>query len=430
MADRQSYESFLAQSRFYEQQEAERKWQQTLLQVGKNFRIKATGKFGAATASNGHACKIKGHWYHRDELEAMATRGSGPGHARFQQTMLRIKDPKVSIPFYEQHFGMKLIHWINFPQWTFTVYFLERPRKDQYTPPCTLEKTGKENERYLNTMAGATVELTHNHGAETQADLKLWNGNTGRDADGELYAEEPAYRGFGHIAFNCDDVYDACAKLEAAGVKFRKKPDEGRMKGLAFALDPDGYWVEIVRREKLGWPEYYNLSQTMLRVKDGPATAEFYAKYFGMTLIRKMDMPQYKFTNMFMCSLEPDELEAALKQDPENPHANGLNPTLPNSLTKVLWNACLELTWNHGTEKDPNVKLHDGNAQPQGFGHIGFLVEDLEELCAWMEADGVQFKKRPQDGNMRGIAFAYDPNGYWVEMIDRKATFAGICANY
>jgi len=47
-----------------------------------------------------------------------------------------------------------------------------------------------------------------------------------------------------------------------------------------------------------------------------------------------------------------------------------------------------------------------------------------------MEADGVKFKKRPQDGNMRGVAFAYDPNGYWIELIDRKATFAGTCANY
>merc|ERR1712048_1504727 len=74
--------------------------------------------------------------------------------------------------------------------------------------------------------------------------------------------------------------------------------------------------------------------------------------------------------------------------------------------------------------------VHDGNKQPQGFGHIGFIVDDLEAACAKMEADGVQFKKRPQDGNMRGIAFAYDPNGYWVELIDRKASFAGICANY
>lgn len=93
--------------------------------------------------------------------------------------------------------------------------------------------------------------------------------------------------GFGHIAFNCDDVYAATEILLANGVKaqplpsndthplrapqppftlplslvslnlltwfahiwahlvahswqFHKKPDEGRMKGLAFALDPDG----------------------------------------------------------------------------------------------------------------------------------------------------------------------------------------------
>lgn len=30
----------------------------------------------------------------------------------------------------------------------------------------------------------------------------------------------------------------------------------------------------------------------------------------------------------------------------------------------------LELTWNYGTEKDPDFKYHDGNAEPQGFGHI------------------------------------------------------------
>ena len=36
--------------------------------------------------------------------------------ASWQQTMLRIKDPKVSVPFYERHFGMKLVHRYDFPQ--------------------------------------------------------------------------------------------------------------------------------------------------------------------------------------------------------------------------------------------------------------------------------------------------------------------------
>jgi len=397
--------------------------------IGSNVKVTASNCIGAVTQSNGHACKLLGRWYHQSELAALPYKGSGPYHARFQQTMLRIKDPKVTIPWYEKHFGMKLVHWIDFPQWTFTVYFMERPREGQVIPPCSLEKTTVENERYLNNMDGATLEFTHNHGAENDENLKLWNGNTGRDADpGPNYAEEPANRGFGHVAFNCDDVYEACDILERNGVKFQKKPDEGRMKGLAFALDPNGYWVEIVKREKLGWLEYYNYSQTMMRVKDGPATIEFYTKHLGMTLIRKMDMPQYKFTNYFLVSVTPEELEEAMKLDPAC--ANGLDPNVPNGLTKVMWNACLELTWNHGTEKDPNFKVHDGNAQPQGFGHVGFLLDDLQGACDQMEADGVKFKKRPQDGNMRGIAFIYDPNDYWVELIDRKASFAGICANY
>lgn len=46
----------------------------------------------------------------------------------------------------------------------------------------------------------------------------------------------------GHIGFLVPDVYEISAKLEKAGVEFQKKPDDGTMKGLAFAKDPDGYW--------------------------------------------------------------------------------------------------------------------------------------------------------------------------------------------
>mmetsp|Transcript_32365 Transcript_32365/g.75136 ORF Transcript_32365/g.75136 Transcript_32365/m.75136 type:complete len:360 (+) Transcript_32365:55-1134(+) len=355
--------------------------------------------------------------------------GSGPYNARLQQTMLRIKDPNISVPFYVQHFGMKLVHWIRFDDFKFTVYFLERQKEGQVSPECSLEQTSAECERYLWTMDGSTIELTHNHGTEMDDSFKVWNGNTGKDAgEGPNYAEEPAARGFGHIAFNVDDVYKTCEVLEAAGVRFQKKPDDGRMKGLAFALDPDGYWVEIVRRENLGWPEQQNLSQTMMRVKDGQATIDFYTRHLGMKLVRVMEMPQYKFTNYFLVSMTDAEFDAAVEQLPaeEKP----FDPSKPNSFIKMIWNQALELTWNHGTEQDPDFKVHDGNAQPQGFGHIGFLVDNLEEACAKMEADGVNFKKRPQEGKMRGIAFAFDPNGYWVELIDRTASFAGVCSNY
>ena len=64
--------------------------------------------------------------------------------------------------------------------------------------------------------------------------------------------EEEYGRGFGHLGYLCDDVYEFCAALEEGGVAFHKKPDEGGMKGLAFALDPDGYWIEIIKRGQAG----------------------------------------------------------------------------------------------------------------------------------------------------------------------------------
>ena len=42
------------------------------------------------------------------------------------------------------------------------------------------------------------------------------------------------------------DVYAAAERFEKLGVKF-VKPDDGKMKGLAFIEDPDGYWIEILQ---------------------------------------------------------------------------------------------------------------------------------------------------------------------------------------
>lgn len=52
----------------------------------------------------------------------------------WQQTMLRIKDPKITVPFYENHFGFKLVHKIDFDQWKFSLYFLMIPREGEVLP--------------------------------------------------------------------------------------------------------------------------------------------------------------------------------------------------------------------------------------------------------------------------------------------------------
>jgi lactoylglutathione lyase len=54
-------------------------------------------------------------------------------------------------------------------------------------------------------------------------------------------------RGFGHIAITVADVEAACARFERLGVPFKKRLTDGKMRQIAFILDPDGYWIEVVR---------------------------------------------------------------------------------------------------------------------------------------------------------------------------------------
>ena len=77
---------------------------------------------------------------------------------------------------------MTLIHWMELPQWKFTVYFLGALQEGQGVPPCSLEKSTKECVRYLFNMNGHAIELTHNQGSESGASSKVWNGSTGKDA--------------------------------------------------------------------------------------------------------------------------------------------------------------------------------------------------------------------------------------------------------
>ena len=64
-------------------------------------------------------------------------------------------------------------------------------------------------------IEGTALELTYNYGTEAETFGGYHPGNEEKD-------------GFGHIAFNVNDVYSTCEKMEAAGVSFKKKPDEGR----------------------------------------------------------------------------------------------------------------------------------------------------------------------------------------------------------
>ena len=52
-------------------------------------------------------------------------------------------------------------------------------------------------------------------------------------------------RNFGHVAYEVDDIYAACARLQAAGVTILRPPRDGRM---AFVRSPDAISVELLQR--------------------------------------------------------------------------------------------------------------------------------------------------------------------------------------
>lgn len=53
------------------------------------------------------------------------------------------------------------------------------------------------------------------------------------------------------IGVSVDDLDAACKRFEEQGVNWKKRLTDGRMKNVAFILDPDNYWIEVIQNEKL-----------------------------------------------------------------------------------------------------------------------------------------------------------------------------------
>ena len=139
----------------------------------------------------------------------------------------------------------------------------------------------------------------------------------------------------------------------------------------------------------------------MIRVKDIASSLSFYQENLGMTLLRTSENPSANFNLYFLGYLS--------------------SPSTPQSSLEGL----LELTYNYGTEKDPSFAYHDGNTEPQGFGHICISVDDLDAACTRLEEKGARWKKRLTEGRMKEVAFLLDPDGYWVEIIQNQGLKKG-----
>ena len=130
------------------------------------------------------------------------------------------------------------------------------------------------------------------------------------------------------------------------------------------------------------------LLHTMLRVGNLERSIDFYTQVLGMTLIRRSENPEYKYSLAFV--------------------GYGSNPE----------HAELELTYNHGVDK-----YEMGTA----YGHIALGVPDAYAACDKIKAAGGQVTREagPVKGGSTVIAFVTDPDGYKIELIERKEYAAG-----
>lgn len=119
---------------------------------------------------------------------------------KYLHTMVRVKDLDASLRFYCTGLGLNEVRRTENDKGRFTLVFLAAPGDEE-----------------------AQVELTYNWDAE---DYKIG-------------------RAFGHLAYEVDDVYATCERLQQHGVTINRPPRDGRM---AFVRSPDNISIELLQK--------------------------------------------------------------------------------------------------------------------------------------------------------------------------------------
>ena len=122
---------------------------------------------------------------------------------------------------------------------------------------------------------------------------------------------------------------------------------------------------------------------TMIRVGNLERSLAFYTEVLGMLLLRRQDYPEGRFTLAFVGYCEESE------------------------------GAVLELTHNWDT-----ASYELGNA----FGHVALAVDDAYAACAQIKDRGGKVAREagPMKHGSTVIAFVEDPDGYKIELIQKK----------
>ena len=123
---------------------------------------------------------------------------------------------------------------------------------------------------------------------------------------------------------------------------------------------------------------------TMLRIGDMQRSIDFYTRLMGMKVLRTTDRPEQKYSLAFVGY--GDESTGAV----------------------------IELPYNYGVDR---YELGSG------YGHIAIEVDDAAAVCERIRAGGglVTREAGPVKGGTTVIAFVQDPDGYKIELIERRA---------
>jgi lactoylglutathione lyase len=126
---------------------------------------------------------------------------------------------------------------------------------------------------------------------------------------------------------------------------------------------------------------------TMLRVGNLDRSIDFYTNVLGMQMLRRTDRPDQRYTLAFV--------------------GYGDEST----------NAVLELTYNYGVDR------YDVGS---GYGHVAIEVDDAARTCESVRASVARFggavtrEAGPVKGGTTVIAFVQDPDGYKIELIEKR----------
>lgn len=159
----------------------------------------------------------------------------------------------------------------------------------------------------------------------------------------------------------------------------------------------------------------FGMNHTMLRTRDPRRAIEFYTSVLGMTLFKQLDFEDMEFTLFFLGYLPPQTSNL---------------PEEADERTKVTFqtSGLVELTYNW-SDGDTLPCQSEKCKKASGFGHLGISVPDVYAACQRMDKLGVKFIKRPEDGNMKGIAFIEDPDGYQIEIL-QAGVVVQICETF